>query len=961
MLRISRFVSLIVSLVVLSAAFWIRLGATEQGPPAAEEKPRFTAAPGFAVEEVYAAEKSGSVIALTFDSDGQLVVSREKGPVVRLLDRDNDGLPDEEQVITDRVTNCQGLQFDGRYLFAVGEGPQGTGLYRVGDADGDGVGERVELITLNTGAIGEHGPHAVIFGPDGYIYWMLGNHTAIVPSPDPLSPHRGWEEDQLLPSYTDARGHAAEIRAPGGTVLRRHLTARDADTGGSTDGDTNTNTDADTDWEMVNGGFRNAYDHAFNLAGELFTFDSDMEWDIGLPWYRPVRTNHLVPGGEFGWRTGSGKWPAYYPDNLPEMTNLGRGSPVGVAFYQSDAYPEEYRDAFLVADWSRGRILAGFLQKAGATYTEKQVDFVLGTPLNVTDVEVGPDGNVYFTKGGRSTEGGIYRVAHEASRAGSEADRGSAIERALTQPQPRSAWGRAAIRRAREEAGKSWDSGLLRIVKSAADPPDRRAQALELLHVHSTPPDEALLQSLGRDPAWEVRAASTYYLGLHRTDSARRELVGRLDDAEPFVRRRANEALVRTGIDPAMDVPLDPVADVLPLLADDDRFVRYAAREVLERVNRNRWREAALKSDTFPAATEALLALVHTAQVATEIRPLLERELELLEAGVPDAQLPAFLRVVHLTLRRDEGVNYSEIYDEMAELLLGRFPASASPVNREVARTLAYLGSADAIPQIAAQLHAPDTSREDQIFYAYCLRAMKTGWEAASRQAMVDWFKKTQDEAWKGGASFFGYLQYLWNDFAPLLPEDERAAAAKALPSFHGERDTTRGLPRRRRDNIAAFSEQELKEYLLWDPMAYAGDATKGQGSYEKALCVTCHRFGEMGQSAGPDLTDVARRFKRADLLEAILYPSKTISDQWQSVEVVTKDEKSYVGVISTDSGGSLTVLPADGGAAVTIPKSQIASRKAATTSAMPEGLLNTLSLGEISDLFAFLENPPTQ
>ena len=42
------------------------------------------------------------------------------------------------------------------------------------------------------------------------------------------------------------------------------------------------------------GGFRNAYDIAFNAHGDLFTFDSDMEWDIGLPWYREVRLVHVV-------------------------------------------------------------------------------------------------------------------------------------------------------------------------------------------------------------------------------------------------------------------------------------------------------------------------------------------------------------------------------------------------------------------------------------------------------------------------------------------------------------------------------------------------------------------------------------------------------------------------------------------------------------------------------------------
>ncbi len=64
-------------------------------------------------------------------------------------------------------------------------------------------------------------------------------------------------------------------------------------------------------------GYRNQYDIALNEDGELFTYDADMEWDFGSPWYRPTRVCHATSGSEFGWRSGTGKWPAYYEDSLP--------------------------------------------------------------------------------------------------------------------------------------------------------------------------------------------------------------------------------------------------------------------------------------------------------------------------------------------------------------------------------------------------------------------------------------------------------------------------------------------------------------------------------------------------------------------------------------------------------------------------------------------------------------------
>ena len=92
-----------------------------------------------------------------------------------------------------------------------------------------------------------------------------------------------------------------------------------------------------------------------NLEGEIFLFEADMEWDFGLPWFRPIRVVHAMPGADYGWRTGSSKMPYYYIDTLPSVDDVGRGSPVGVVFYYHDVYPEKFRGAYFMGDWSRGR------------------------------------------------------------------------------------------------------------------------------------------------------------------------------------------------------------------------------------------------------------------------------------------------------------------------------------------------------------------------------------------------------------------------------------------------------------------------------------------------------------------------------------------------------------------------------------------------------------------------------
>ena len=155
---------------------------------------------------------------------------------------------------------------------------------------------------------------------------------------------------------------------------------------------------------------------------------------------------------------------------------------------------------------------------------------------------------------------------------------------------------------------------------SGSDAGARRARALELLHVHGQKPDIAWLATLAGDSASEVRAAAVLQLGLHRTPEARTALVARLKDEDAFVQRRAVEALVRSGVHPTMTPPFDPVADVLPLLSSPDRHLRYAARHLLRRVNRNLWREAALAITTLPAAIDAQVALAQTARVSDRHR-----------------------------------------------------------------------------------------------------------------------------------------------------------------------------------------------------------------------------------------------------------------------------------------------------------------------------------------------------
>ena len=359
-----------------------------------------TVAPGFKVELLHSSEVGeGSWISMTVDNKGRLIVSPQddKQPLLRIT-LDRKGQVAKIEPIPAPLHQAMGMRYAHDSLYVSGHGPEGTGLYRLIDANKNDQFETNEVHFLKKfPGEGEHGYHAVVEGPDGMMYVINGNHTKLPEGVSTNSPHRNYQEDLLLPRQWDANGHAVGILAPGGHILRTDPEGKN--------------------WELMLAGFRNSYDFDFNPAGEIFVFDSDMEWDWGLPWYRPTRIIHAVTGGEYGWRSGSAKEPTYYADTLPPAVNIGIGSPTGVKFGTKSNFPDKYRNALFALDWSYGRIFAVQLTPSGASYTGDAEVFLKGKPLNVTDLEFGKDGAMYFITGGRGTQSGLYRVSFVGDRA----------------------------------------------------------------------------------------------------------------------------------------------------------------------------------------------------------------------------------------------------------------------------------------------------------------------------------------------------------------------------------------------------------------------------------------------------------------------------------------------------------------------------------------------------------------
>jgi putative heme-binding domain-containing protein len=356
----------------------------------------FQVLPGFQVERLFTVPRSelGSWVSIAFDNKGRLIASDEGKHGLCRITPPPLGSKDQVKVehLDTKITAAQGLLWAFDSLYVMVNGGPGSGLYRVRDTKGnDQLDEVVKLRPVAGG--GEHGPHAVRLSPDGKsLYFVCGNFTNLPEKFNGSRVPRNWSEDLLLPRLWDGNGFARGRLAPGGWI-------------GKTDPD-------GKNLEVFSIGYRNAYRIAFNADGELFAYDSDMEWDMGMPWYRPTRVMHAVSGSDFGWRSGTGKWPAYYLDSLPPVLNIGPGSPVGMTFGYGTKFPAKYQKALYLLDWTFGTMYALHLEPDGSSYKAVKEEFLSRTPLPLTDIAIGPDGALYFTIGGRGTQSELFRVTY---------------------------------------------------------------------------------------------------------------------------------------------------------------------------------------------------------------------------------------------------------------------------------------------------------------------------------------------------------------------------------------------------------------------------------------------------------------------------------------------------------------------------------------------------------------------
>jgi putative heme-binding domain-containing protein len=447
--------------------------------------------------------------------------------------------------------------------------------------------------------------------------------------------------------------------------------------------------------------------------------------------------------------------------------------------------------------------------------------------------------------------------------------------------------------------------------------------------------------------------------------------------------RRALESLHGPQQDPSL-----AVATALPFLASHDRFLRYAARVALEHQPLHLWKTAALAQDDPTARIEAAIAVARQAEPAAQ--PDLWAALDSLDpATLSPGDRLRLVRAYQLALIR-LGEPAPEVRGGIARRFFPLFPAGSFDLDRElssllvavrapgIVSTLVSLMAVDAAAEAETSL-APDEEETRaliqrnagygeavratldrrgnmlQMHYAYVLRVIQDlpddkVWTAADRKVYYAWFQRAR--AWGGGNSFQRFLTNMEDESLAGLSENERLALEATgvrqpyvpppLPAPEGPGRTWSV------DEVLATAETGLAPGMR--------DYEKGKRAFAAARCIVCHRFDGDGGATGPDLTQAGGRFQIKDMVEAILEPSRIVSDQYRASIVQLTDGKVVTGRVVAEADDAVTIMvdPESAAACLEVARNDIEVIAASATSLMPAGLLDQLNEKEVLDLLAY-------
>lgn len=952
------------------------------------------------------------------DLNGSLGKGPGKGRIVKLIDRDHDGVADAHTVFAP-IDNPRGLIAIGTQVFvlhtAFGADGKATGmnLAVLDDANGDGVADGPSRILVRNICVSkaindrgtDHSTNGIRMGIDGWIYVAVGDF-----------------------GFVDATGtDGRKVTLYGGGVARVRP-----------DG---------TELELFATGTRNDYDVAIDPFMNVFSRGNTND---GGGWN--IRFIHLIQSAEYGYPR---LFKNFATEILPALEDLGGGSGVGAFFLSEPTWPAAYNNQPLMADWGRKAIYLHRLTTDGASFTQKAEEFAQIS--QITDLDIDPSGQMFVSAWdgagykGDAGKGYVSRITpqgwtHRAFPALATLKPAELVA-LLASPSATTRFYAQRELLARPAAPAS-KPAIAALVRDAALPPAARVAALYTLAQIETDPNVILAFAV--DDALREFALRASTDRLPRLASARLPLepfVNTLATGTPRQRAAAAIALGRLG-DPKAATALLSVPFTKPDTSDeggvsqkDTLKGQRDSRPTLDTRpgDELRFHLTATDSATAPAQvslSEAMFTLVDGKSLALSTLTPVSGRATLVPAPAVTATAAEDSAKSAKKGKRG-GPTGPTLLLQGPPLVTYLVPANAVSFN---ARARTPAGSPDAsvdffvstgragssvptsptprhatpnsgivVPHLAAHaltrlsavdacLAAIGTPREDLAFWALSslhtdavadgllakltpdlapalrIKLLTTLARLYQQETPFDgttWWTTRPDTrgpyyrpiTWSASPRIAAALEAesvratpAQKDFLARLNDSHRLGLAK-LGTRAPAPVTVASAPAIDLSKISkqagAVATTPIEDLILAVDKLKPNPA-RGEALFTQQGCVACHALQVGGPSLGPFMGQIGSIMNPGQIAMAILRPSDTISQGFQTVSLTMKDGSARVG-FATETTAEKIVLRDMAGAVSTVLTADVKDEKHLPTSMMPEGLAHALSLEDFAALVHFL------
>ncbi|MGK7395472.1 MAG: PVC-type heme-binding CxxCH protein [Candidatus Cyclobacteriaceae bacterium M3_2C_046] len=913
---------------------------------------------------------------------------QEKGGKISILeDLDGDGKADKKTVFYqgEDVSLALGIAVLGNKVFVS----QSPNLLIFTDQDGDDQPDRKEVMFTGMGGPGDHSAHALIFGPDGKLYFNYGNAGQKVLYPD-QSPVIDKAGNQVIsngkPYY-------------GGMIFR-------------------CNPDG-SEFEVLAHNFRNNYEVTVDTYGNIWQSDNDDDGN------KSCRINFILEYGNYGYRdqltgqhwsvsrtgqamsTAKRHWHQNDPGSVPNLLITGAGSPAGICFYEGKMLPDPFQNQMIHTDAGPNVVRAYPVEKSGAGY-HASIENILWSDrdkwFRPVDVTVAPDGSLMVADwydpivgggavGDTIARGRIYRISNQANQYVNQyksIDSPEAASEALKSPNMATRYlGWQFLNEmglgAEEVLLNLWNNNnqvyraralwLLGQIPEVG--PDYITQALKdenedirvtavRLAAQMDYLDSKLYQEVVKDPSMQVRRTLLSVI-THKTGKEKAvvwaELAQQYDGQDPWYLEALGIA-ADNDWKPCFAVWLAYQKPDMSSKAVKDLIWRSRAAESLElklslildsTASADEITRMFRSLDFLPEAdiNEALLGLLKKAHPKKD---LIER-LVVQHIDHQSVVMTTELRnAIRNSLDNSRGTHNfvtiidrygsAEYQDDLLELALSN---TTDELKVNAIRVLIENQEVGGLEKVRKVL-LNDSPESEKLIQTLAPVSTENAFRLIKSVIMHPdvslAIKKAAVQAY--GKTWWGEEQLLELVKSGNLPSQLEQTAASVLFSVYRANIRKEAADLLEQPGLAEGSQIPPVRDLL----SFNGNQAQGKIVFDK-FCLSCHQVNQKGVKFGPDLSQIGDKLSKEGLFQSIIYPDQGINNGFEGYLVTLKNGSMRNGILMSEGEESITIRQM-GGTDHTIQRSDIEKIEMMDSSLMTS-LVGAMSQEELVDLVAYL------